>query len=82
MKAAVVTSFDTVTKGTPIIGSIVGTRQDLGEVLALHAAGKTRVIAETRSLDDVNEAIAELLPATSRRGWCPSTPASQPPSEP
>lgn len=61
MKAAVVTSFDTVTKGIPIIGSIVGTRQDLGEVFALHAAGKTRVIAETRSIDDVNEAIAEVL---------------------
>ncbi|MCW2768362.1 MAG: alcohol dehydrogenase, partial [Nocardioides sp.] len=53
--------FETVIKGISIIGSIVGTRQDLAEVFALHAAGKTRVIAETRNLDDVNEAIAEVL---------------------
>jgi propanol-preferring alcohol dehydrogenase len=53
--------FDTVLKGISIIGSIVGTRQDLAEVFALHAAGKTRVISETRSLGDVNEAIAEVL---------------------
>lgn len=53
--------FETVLKGISIIGSIVGTRQDLAEVFALHAAGRTRVIAETRSIDDVNEAIAEVL---------------------
>ncbi len=53
--------FETVLKGITIIGSIVGTRQDLAEVFALHAAGKTRVIAETRSLDDVNDAITEVL---------------------
>jgi propanol-preferring alcohol dehydrogenase len=53
--------FETVVKGISIIGSIVGTRQDLAEVFALHAAGRTRVIASTRSLDDVNEAIAEVL---------------------
>jgi propanol-preferring alcohol dehydrogenase len=53
--------FETVLKGISIIGSIVGTRQDLAEVFALHAAGRTRVIAEPRSLDQVNEAIAEVL---------------------
>ena len=53
--------FETVLKGISIIGSIVGTRQDLAEVFALHAAGRTRVVAETRSIDDVNEAIAEVL---------------------
>jgi propanol-preferring alcohol dehydrogenase len=53
--------FETVLKGISIIGSIVGTRQDLVEVFALHAAGKTRVIAETRTLADVNTAIAEVL---------------------
>ena len=53
--------FETVLKGISIIGSIVGTRQDLAEVFALHATGKTRVIAETRSLEDVNEAITEVL---------------------
>jgi propanol-preferring alcohol dehydrogenase len=53
--------FETVLKGISIIGSIVGTRQDLVEVFALHAAGRTRVVSETRSLDDVNEAIADVL---------------------
>ncbi len=53
--------FETVIKGISIIGSIVGTRQDLVEVFALHAAGKTRVIAQTRAIEDVNTAIAEVL---------------------
>lgn len=53
--------FDTVLKGISVIGSIVGTRQDLTEVFALHAAGKTRVIAEPRRLEDVNAAFEEVL---------------------
>ncbi|MCW2790078.1 MAG: zinc-dependent alcohol dehydrogenase [Aeromicrobium sp.] len=53
--------FDTVLKGIEIIGSIVGTRQDLREVLDLHARGRTRVVAEPRKLDQVNLAVAELL---------------------
>src|SRR6185312_524186 len=42
--------FETVLGGLSVIGSIVGTRQDLVEVFALHAAGRTRVIAEGREL--------------------------------
>lgn len=53
--------FPTVLKGISVIGSIVGTRQDLVEVFDLHAHGRTRVIAETRKLDDVNTAIDEVL---------------------
>ncbi|WP_328936903.1 zinc-dependent alcohol dehydrogenase [Streptomyces tauricus] len=53
--------FDTVLNGTSVIGSIVGTRQDLAEVLQLHAADRTKVICETRSLAAVNESIDELL---------------------
>ena len=53
--------FDTVLKGISIIGSIVGTRQDLREVFELHAAGRTKVIAETRRLEQVNEAFDEVL---------------------
>ena len=53
--------FDTVLKGISIIGSIVGTRQDLAEVFALHAAGRTRVVALARDLADVNEAVEEVL---------------------
>ncbi|MEW2522046.1 zinc-dependent alcohol dehydrogenase [Actinacidiphila alni] len=55
--------FDTVLNGTSVIGSIVGTRQDLAEVYRLHAAGRTRVIRQTRPLDSVNESIDEVLRA-------------------
>ncbi|MEZ0164368.1 alcohol dehydrogenase AdhP [Kineococcus sp. LSe6-4] len=53
--------FETVLKGISVIGSIVGTRRDLAEVFALHAEGRTRVIAEPRALEQVNEAMAEVL---------------------
>jgi propanol-preferring alcohol dehydrogenase len=53
--------FDTVINGKTVIGSIVGTRNDLADVFALHAAGRTRVIAIERKLDEVNESIAEVL---------------------
>lgn len=52
--------FETVLNGITIVGSIVGTRTDLREVFELHAAGKTRVMRETRPLDEVNEAIADV----------------------
>jgi alcohol dehydrogenase, propanol-preferring len=52
--------FETVLNGITIVGSIVGTRTDLREVFELHAAGKTKVIRETRSLDQVNESIADV----------------------
>lgn len=53
--------FDTVLGGKSVIGSIVGTRNDLADVFALHAAGRTRVISVDRKLDDVNEAMADVL---------------------
>jgi alcohol dehydrogenase, propanol-preferring len=52
--------FETVLNGITVVGSIVGTRTDLREVFQLHAHGRTRVIRETRSLEDVNQAIADL----------------------
>jgi propanol-preferring alcohol dehydrogenase len=52
--------FETVVNGITIVGSIVGTREDLREVFELHAAGKTRLIRETRPLEQVNEAIADV----------------------
>ena len=55
--------FQTVLKGISIIGSIVGTRLDLAEVFELHRAGRTRVVSEVRSLDDVNSAIDDVLHA-------------------
>jgi len=53
--------FPTVLKGISVIGSIVGTRQDLTEVFALHALGRTRVVAESRKLDEINAAIDDVL---------------------
>ncbi|ACU35853.1 zinc-dependent alcohol dehydrogenase [Actinosynnema pretiosum subsp. pretiosum] len=53
--------FDLVLKGIKVIGSIVGTRADLAEVFELHAAGRTRVIAEGTTLDRVNEAFEDVL---------------------
>lgn len=53
--------FDTVLGGISVIGSIVGTRNDLADVFALHAAGRTRVIAQTRKLDEVNASFDDVL---------------------
>jgi propanol-preferring alcohol dehydrogenase len=52
--------FETVLNGITIIGSIVGTRSDLAEVFRLHALGRTRVVRETRKLDEVNECFDEV----------------------
>jgi propanol-preferring alcohol dehydrogenase len=52
--------FETVLNGITVVGSIVGTRNDLREVFELHALGRTRVIRETRPLADVNEAIEDV----------------------
>ncbi len=53
--------FETVLGGISIIGSIVGTRVDLAEVLRLHAVGRTKVDLEMRKLDEINEAIEDVL---------------------
>ncbi len=53
--------FETVLGGISVIGSIVGTREDLAEVFRLHAAGRTRVDLEVRKLDEINEAIEDVL---------------------
>jgi alcohol dehydrogenase, propanol-preferring len=44
-----------------IKGSIVGTHLDLEEVFRLRVEGRTRVLSETRRLDQVNASIAEVL---------------------
>ena len=46
--------------GSRYRGSIVGTRTDLRESSSCTRAGRTRVIRETRPLDDVNEAMADV----------------------
>jgi len=53
--------FETVLKGISVIGSLVGTRNDLVECFDMLAQGRTRVVAETRQLEDVNECFDEVL---------------------
>jgi alcohol dehydrogenase, propanol-preferring len=52
--------FESVLGAIRTVGSIVGTRADLREVFALHAAGRTRVIREVRPLEAVNESMADV----------------------
>jgi propanol-preferring alcohol dehydrogenase len=53
--------FETVLNGISVIGSIVGTRQDLTEVFHLHRLGRTRVVYGTRKLEQVNECFDDIL---------------------
>ncbi|UIP29035.1 alcohol dehydrogenase AdhP [Photobacterium sp. TLY01] len=53
--------FDTVLNGTKVIGSIVGTRQDLQECLQFAAEGKVKAITEVKALEDINEIFDDML---------------------
>ena len=53
--------FETVLRGISVIGSLVGTRNDLADCFDLHARGMTRVVTETRRLEDVNACFEEVL---------------------
>lgn len=56
--------FETVLNGITVTGSIVGTRVDLAETFELHADGRTRVVRETRKLEEVNTCFDEVLGGT------------------
>ncbi|MDO8188505.1 zinc-dependent alcohol dehydrogenase [Conexibacter sp. JD483] len=53
--------FETVLGGLTVKGSIVGTHHDLEEVFALHRRGLTRVEHAERELEEVNDAIEQVL---------------------
>ncbi len=53
--------FETVLNAITIRGSIVGTHLDLEEVFRLHAEGRTKVLYETRRLEQVNECFKQVL---------------------
>ncbi|SCL17490.1 alcohol dehydrogenase catalytic domain-containing protein [Micromonospora inyonensis] len=53
--------FETIMGGRSVLGSIVGTRAELAEVFALHAAGRTRVESQIRKPEDVNQAMEDVL---------------------
>ncbi|AQZ63155.1 Alcohol dehydrogenase [[Actinomadura] parvosata subsp. kistnae] len=56
--------FQTVLGGITVIGSIVGTRADLAEVFRLHAQGRTKVVYETRKIEDINQSFDDVLAGT------------------
>jgi propanol-preferring alcohol dehydrogenase len=58
--------FETVLRGINIKGSIVGTHRDVEDVFKLHTLGRTRVLHETRPLEEVNEAFDDILHARNR----------------
>jgi propanol-preferring alcohol dehydrogenase len=47
-------------QGITVVGSIVGTRVDLAETFELHAQGRTRVVRESRQLEQVNDAFEQI----------------------
>lgn len=53
--------LQTILLGIKVVGSAVGTRADLAETFALHAAGRTKVVRETRALEEVNEAMSDVV---------------------
>ncbi|AXR00164.1 alcohol dehydrogenase AdhP [Pseudoalteromonas piscicida] len=53
--------FDTVLKGISVVGSIVGTRQDLTECLQFAAEGKVKAIIETKPLEQINDIFDDML---------------------
>src|SRR3954447_5677798 len=57
--------FETVLNGLTVRGSIVGTHHDLEQVFALHKRGLTKVFRAEVALDDVNEAIEQVLDGTA-----------------
>jgi alcohol dehydrogenase, propanol-preferring len=52
--------FQTIVQGIKVISSMVGTRTDLAETFELHASGRTTIVRETRALDEVNGAMADV----------------------
>ena len=60
-KAALIVLLTTVLFGLTIKGSIVGTHHDLEQVFDLHRRGLTTVFRSEAELDDVNEAIEQVL---------------------
>ena len=52
--------FETVLQGITVVGSIVGTRVDLAQTFELHAEGRTRVVRESRQLEQVNDAFEQI----------------------
>jgi propanol-preferring alcohol dehydrogenase len=57
---------ETVLGGRTVMGTSVGTHHDLEEVFQLHALGRTRVVCETRELEQVNEAFHEVETGSSK----------------
>jgi propanol-preferring alcohol dehydrogenase len=55
-----ITVFDVVIKGVSVRGSLIGTRQDVREALDLVSAGEITPLIDSRPLEEVNTAVADL----------------------
>lgn len=53
--------FDTVLNATEIVGSIVGTRQDLNEALQIAAQSNIRPKVTVRTLEEINDIFDEMI---------------------
>ena len=58
--------FETVLRGITIEGSIIGTHRDVEDLFKLHTLGHTRVLRETRPLEEVNEAFDDVQHARNK----------------
>src|SRR5262249_59939705 len=56
--------FDLVLKGTTVTGSIVGTRKDLQETLALAARGLVKCSYTKEQMEEVKEGLYEIRDAS------------------
>ena len=66
--------FETVLKGISVIGSLVGTRNDVQDCFALHAQGRTRVVAEAASSRTSTRASRRCWRVMSRPDWSSTSP--------
>ncbi len=64
------TILETVLQGITVTGSIIGTRVELAETFQLHVQGRTKVVPETRQLEQVNESFDRSKKELSTPGWC------------
>lgn len=58
--------FETVLRGINIKGSIVGTHRDVEDVFTLQTLGRTRVLRETRPLEEVKQAFDDVEHARTK----------------
>jgi propanol-preferring alcohol dehydrogenase len=59
-----------VLEGITVRGSIVGTRLDLQEALALAGEGAVKATVETARLEDINNVFGRMREGQMTGAWC------------